>query len=217
MTLEISHTLAALERKIAEGAALDGPGLRAKALPSDMVIAGYDEDRQPTRRAAVLIALLSGKQGYEIIFTKRPEAMKEHPGQISFPGGRQEEGDGSLAKTALREAYEEIGLPPKNVQIIGRLAAYHTITRYEVTPIIGVVEEPFDIKPDPREVEEVFTAPLPFFLDLANMQKRDRIYQGKPRPYYFFDFLDYHIWGATAAMLINFREALFAFTKEADG
>jgi len=214
MTGDISKTLQILEKKFGGGVQLDGQALKAKALPSDMFIAGYTEERTPDKKAAVLIPLIPSEKGPAILFTKRPEAMKEHPGQISFPGGRMEKGENNPETTALREAEEEVGLNPGQVKILGRLAPYHTITRYEVIPVIGLVSGIFNPVPDPREVEAVFTAPLAYFLAAENLKHRERIYQGRPRPYYYFDYLDYHIWGATAAMLINFREALFAFTRD---
>ena len=114
--------------------------------------------------------------------------MKEHPGQISFPGGRREGGDKSLVETALREAHEEVGMAPEFVQVIGQLAPYRTITRYDVTPIIGLVDHRFSPTLDTREVDEVFEAPLAFFLEERNLQTRERFYKGKPRPYYYFDY-----------------------------
>lgn len=214
MNKEIQDTLKALEAKIKAGIPLDGPALSAKTLPSDMFIAGYDEDWKVGRQAAVLIPLLARQGGLSIFFTKRPESMKEHPGQISFPGGRREGADKSLVETALREAHEEVGMAPDLVQIVGQLAPYRTITKYEVTPVIGVVDPRFSPTLDTREVEAVFEAPLAFFLDEQNLQTRERLYKGKPRPYYYFDYNEFHIWGATAAMLINFREAVFAFARD---
>lgn len=214
MSKDIQNILKVLETKINAGIILDGPALSAKTLPSDMFIAGYDEDFEAGREAAVLIPLLARQGGLSVFFTKRPESMKEHPGQISFPGGRRERGDKSLVETALREACEEVGMAPEFVQVIGQLAPYRTITRYDVTPIIGLVDNQFSPTLDTREVDEVFEAPLAFFLDERNLQTRERFYQGKPRPYYYFDYEEFHIWGATAAMMINFREAVFAFTRD---
>lgn len=214
MNKEIQDTLKALEAKFKAGITLDGPALSAKTLPSDRFIAGFDEDREAGRQAAVLIPLLARKGGLSIFFTKRPETMKEHPGQISFPGGRREGGDKSLVETALREAHEEVGLDPGLVQVVGQLAPYRTITKYEVTPVIGLVDGQFSPNLDPREVDEVFEAPLAFFLDEKNLKRRERVFEGKPRPFYYFDYKEFHIWGATAAMLINFREAVFAFVRD---
>lgn len=214
MSKDIQNILKVLETKINAGIILDGPALSAKTLPSDMFIAGYDEDFEAGREAAVLIPLLARQGGLSVFFTKRPESMKEHPGQISFPGGRRESGDKSLVETALREACEEVGMAPEFVQVIGQLAPYRTITRYDVTPIIGLVDNQFSPTLDTREVDEVFEAPLAFFLEERNLQTRERLYKGKPRPYYYFDYEDFHIWGATAAMMINFREAVFAFTRD---
>lgn len=214
MNKGIQDTLKALEAKFKAGITLDGPALSAKTLPSDRFIAGFDEDREPGRQAAVLIPLLARKTGLSVFFTKRTETMKEHPGQISFPGGRREGADKSLIETALREAHEEVGMAPTLVRVVGQLSPYRTITKYEVTPVIGLVDNRFQPTLDPKEVEEVFEAPLAFFLEVENLKRRERLYQGKPRPYYYFDYEGFHIWGATAAMMINFREAVFAFTRD---
>ncbi|MEE8295707.1 MAG: CoA pyrophosphatase [Sphingomonadales bacterium] len=214
MNKDIQKILKVLEDKFSAGLTLDGPSLSARTLPSDMFIAGFEEDREAGRQAAVLIPLLARETGLSVFFTKRPEGMKEHPGQVSFPGGRHEGVDKSLIETALREAHEEVGLAPKLVRVVGQLAPYRTITKYEVTPVIGLVDPSFKPILDSREVDEVFEAPLAFFLEVANLKTRERLYQGKQRPYYYFDYKEFHIWGATAAMMVNFREAVFAFARD---
>ncbi len=213
MNNNIQHILKALEAKFSTGVTLDGPSLIANSIPSDRFVAGFGGDQEVGRQAAVLIPLLARAGGPSIFFTKRPEGMKEHPGQISFPGGRREGADKSLIETALREAHEEVGMAPGQVQVVGQLAPYRTITKYAVTPVIGLVDKSFSPNLDVREVEAVFEAPLAFFLDEENQKTRERLYEGKPRPYYYFDYNEFHIWGATAAMLINFREAVFAFAQ----
>ena len=200
-----------IERKLRAGDFLDGPALVPNPLGGDRSIAGF-QDQTAGRPAAVLIPLVARKGGaLSIFFTQRPETMKEHPGQISFPGGRQARGDASAVETALREAKEEIGLAPKQVEIIGRLSPYHTITGYRVTPVVGLVEGAFTPRLDPREVADAFTVPLTFFLDKAHAEKHTRIHEGNERPYYAFRYNERTIWGATAAMLINFREALLVY------
>jgi len=200
-----------LEKKFLEGEFLEGARLIKRPLGGDRSIAGY-RDEAKGKPAAVLIPLLLGGGELTVFFTERPETMKEHPGQISFPGGRQNAGDATLMKTALREAKEEIGLDPALVRIVGGLNSYRTITGYAIDPVIGLVEEGFTPRLDSTEVADVFEAPLAFFLDKANARKHTRLYRGKPRPYYAFDFEGRFIWGATAAMLINLREALLAFS-----
>ncbi len=206
----LDKALKTLEQKLLRGDPLDGPSLVPKPLAGDRSIAG-DRDVTQGRPAAVLIPILVGASGLNIFFTERPETMKEHPGQISFPGGSQDRGDKTLTDTALREAREEIGLNPDLVKIIGSLSPYQTITGYRVAPFIGLIRQPFTPKLDAREVSDAFEVPVSFFLDKRNAQKHTSVYQGRPRPYYAFDYEGRFIWGATAAMLINLREALLAY------
>lgn len=212
MTQDLTSTIQRVEQKLLKREFLDGPALVPNPLGSDCSIAGYSE-KAASRPAAVLIPLVTGEGGLRIFFTQRPETMKEHAGQISFPGGGQAPGDASPVETALREAGEEIGLAPEQVEIIGRLSPYNTITGYQVTPVVGLVEGAFTPKLDPREVTDAFAAPLAFFLNQANAEKHTRLYQGIERPYYAFRYRQRTIWGATAAMLINFREALLAYGR----
>jgi len=210
MSNDLKSIVDLLERKFLEGEFLEGARLIKQPLGGDRSIAGY-KDETEGRPAAVLIPLLLGGGELTVFFTKRPETMKEHPGQISFPGGSQDVGDITLIETALREAEEEVGLDPALVRVVGGLNRYRTITGYTIDPVIGLVEERFSPKLDATEVAGAFEAPLVFFLDKANARKHTRIYKGRPRPYYAFDFEGRIIWGATAAMLINLREALLAF------
>jgi 8-oxo-dGTP pyrophosphatase MutT (NUDIX family) len=152
--------------------------------------------------AAVLVPLVNRAQGLTVLFTERSRDLPDHPGQISFPGGRVEPEDANAGIAALREAEEEIGLPRNRVTLLGRLAEYETVTGYRVTPIVGWVEPPFEIKPDPVEVADVFEVPLPFLLEPANQQRHFRMVGEVRRDYYAIPFGDRYIWGATAAMLL---------------
>lgn len=157
------------------------------ALPADRTL----------RPAAVLAAI----EGDRLILTKRSAALKHHPGQISFPGGKQDASDATLEATALREAQEEIGLSPENVEILGQLPAHETVTGFVVTPFIGRVRAPFDAKAEQGEVDEVFRVPLAHVLDPARFRVEGRRWQGRMRHYYAVPFGPYYIWGATARML----------------
>ena len=135
--------------------------------------------------------------------------MPDHPGQISFPGGRAEAADASLAATALREASEEVGLAPSQVSILGCLPEYETVTGYRVTPVIGWIEPPFTLLPDPIEVADVFEVPLAHFLDEKNHRLDSRVTpQGGRRPFYAMPYGERYIWGATAGMLKNLQFVL---------
>lgn len=153
------------------------------------------------RAAAVLICLLVTSSGAQVILTKRSSALKHHPGQISFPGGSADPGDTDIVETALREANEEIGLDPANTEILGCLPTHHTVTAFDVTPVIARVRAEFAPEPEPSEVAEVFMAPLDVVTDLAKFQVHSRYWQGKRRYYYVVPYGPYYIWGATARIL----------------
>jgi len=129
--------------------------------------------------------------------------LKDHSGQVSFPGGRVAERDPSPEATALRETQEEIGLDPGRVEILGRLPEYRTRTGFRITPVIGIIMLPFELRPDANEVEEIFEVPLAFLLDPANHQRRSREWQGELRWFFAITYQQHTIWGATAGMLVN--------------
>jgi len=152
--------------------------------------------------AAVLVPLVNRPQGLQVLLTQRSAHLPDHPGQISFPGGRVEPDDVSLAAAALREATEEVGLPQAQVDVLGQLAEYETVTGYRVTPVVGWVEPPFTLVTDPVEVADVFEVPLVFLLDPANQQRHFRMLGTRRRDYWAIPFGERYIWGATAAMLL---------------
>jgi len=159
--------------------------------------------------AAVLIPLVVRADGISVLLTRRTAHLDHHAGQISFPGGRIEEEDADPVAAALRETKEEIGLDPSHIEVLGRLESYVTITNFVVVPIVGLVHPPFDLKPDPFEVDEVFEVPFAFVLDPANHQRHFREGpDGQRRYFYALPYGPHYIWGATAAMLVNLAEAL---------
>ncbi len=158
--------------------------------------------------AAVLVPLVDRPDGMTVLLTQRTEHLNDHAGQISFPGGRVEPEDESPEAAALREAEEEIGLPPERVEIVGRLDRYVTRTGFDVTPVVGIVDPPFLVDPDPFEVADVFEVPLSFVLDPRNHQRHSRFYKGARRRFYALPYGDRYIWGATAGMLVNLAEVL---------
>jgi len=160
--------------------------------------------------AAVLVPLVNRDQGLTVLFTERSLDLPDHPGQISFPGGRIEPEDRDAGVAALREAYEEVGLAQERVTVLGRLAEYETVTGYRVTPIVGWVEPPFAVKPDPVEVADVFEVPLSFLLEPANQQRHFRMIGDRRRDYYAIPYGERYIWGATAAMLLILDRTLRA-------
>jgi len=153
------------------------------------------------RPAGVLAPVIIRDGVAELILTKRSSALKHHPGQISFPGGKQDENDDDVVAAALREAHEEIGLPPNLVDVLGTLPTHETVTGFQVTPVIGLVREEFVITAEPGEVEEVFFVPLSHVLKEANFSVQSRRWRGQMRSYYAVPYGPYYIWGATARML----------------
>jgi len=162
------------------------------------------------RSAAVLVPIVSREGRLTVLFTRRTAHLSDHAGQISFPGGRAEQEDTSSAHTALREAGEEIGLAPGRVEVLGELHQYITVTGYRVTPVVGLVTPPLDLKLDDFEVAEVFEVPLGFLLDPGNHQRNCVVHDGRVRHYYAFPYRRHYIWGATAGMLMNFCAFLAA-------
>ncbi|MEY8839698.1 CoA pyrophosphatase [Cribrihabitans sp. XS_ASV171] len=153
------------------------------------------------RPAGVLVPISLVEDEPRLILTKRSSALKHHPGQIAFPGGKQDEGDADVIAAALREAHEEIGLPRDLPQVLGQLPAHETVTAFMVTPVVAVLRESFEILPEPGEVEEVFSVPLAHVLDPARYSVQSRRWRGRRRYYYTAPFGPYYIWGATARML----------------
>lgn len=191
---------------------LDLAELRTRlAARSPLEFAVYGDDgagRSGTTAAAVLIPMIAHAPELTVLFTQRTQHLRSHSGQVSFPGGRAEPGDASAEFTALREAQEEIGLALERVEILGRLPEYHTRTGFRVTPVIGLIQPPLELTPDPREVESVFEVPLSFLLDPANRQRRTREFQGRSVGFYVFEYQGHMIWGATAGMLVNLHKML---------
>ena len=157
--------------------------------------------------AAVLVPIVDREEP-TVILTLRPETMRKHPGQISFPGGRIDPGDDGPIAAALREAEEEIGLPPHAVEIIGLADPYRTITGFEVIPVVGIVPPDLPLSPHPGEVAAMFEAPLNYLLDPAHQQVRSGTWRGQERHYYEIDYEGRRIWGATAAMIVNLSRRL---------
>jgi 8-oxo-dGTP pyrophosphatase MutT (NUDIX family) len=155
------------------------------------------------RPAAVLVPLVSREKGLTVLLTRRTAHLNEHAGQISFPGGRSEPGDAYAAETALREAAEEIGLAAERVEVLGELHQYVTVTGYRVTPVVGLVTPPLELRLDDFEVAEVFEMPLEFLLDPANQLRNRIVHEGRERHYYAIPYRQFYIWGATAGMLMN--------------
>jgi 8-oxo-dGTP pyrophosphatase MutT (NUDIX family) len=162
----------------------------------------------PPIPAAVLVPLVNRPQGLQLLLTQRSAALPDHPGQICFPGGRLERADASHAAAGLRGTSEEIGLAPSKVRLLGQLANYETVSGYRVRPIVGWIDPPFDLAPDPVEVADVFEVPLEFILDAANHKRNFRMIGDVRRDYWSIPWTTRYIWGATAAMLLILHRTL---------
>ena len=158
--------------------------------------------------AAVLLGLVARPGGAHIILTQRTAHLRDHAGQISLPGGRIEPDDDGPAAAALREALEEIGLEPAKVELLGGLRPYDTITGFRIHPIVGWIEPPIELTPDPFEVAEVFEVPLSFALDPLNHRRDSYERNGELRHFYVLPYEERYIWGATAGILVNFARLL---------
>jgi 8-oxo-dGTP pyrophosphatase MutT (NUDIX family) len=156
---------------------------------------------RPLRPASVLVPLVERAGRVNLILTRRAALLKHHPGQVAFPGGKQEPGDATPLDAALREAHEEIALRPDQVEVLGRLDLHETVTDFTVAPFVGLVDPAFRPLPDRAEVAEVFEVPLAFALHPANLQIHGRVWHGTHRRYYVIPDGPHYIWGATARML----------------
>ena len=166
-------------------------------LPGDLV-EGHDGEH---REAAVLVAI-TDRPSPGLILTQRREDMRTHAGQVAFPGGRIDEGEDAVS-AALREAQEELCLNPGLVRLLGEADPYVTVTGYSVSPVVGVVPPDLELVPNPEEVADWFEAPLDFVLDPINQRQMSAEFRGRTRHYYQINWEGRHIWGATAAMLVN--------------
>ncbi|MRR49646.1 MAG: CoA pyrophosphatase [Rhodocyclaceae bacterium] len=172
---------------------------------------GESEEGVPEWRltpAAVLIPLVLRSTGITVLLTQRTAHLRDHAGQVSFPGGRSEAHDTDAAATALREAEEEVGLVPSQVEVLGCLPEYRTGTGFSVTPVVGLVHPPLNLRLDDFEVAEVFEPPLDFLLNPANRRRESLEVRGALREYWAIPWEGFFIWGATAGMLVSLARYL---------
>lgn len=165
-------------------------------------------DGTPPKIAAVLIPVVAHPGAPTILLTQRTASLRQHSGQVAFPGGRMDPEDSGPLAAALREAEEEIGLAPDRVRPLGYLDAYLSGTNYFIVPVLGLIEPGFTLTLNPDEVESVFEVPLSFLMDEENHELHARDWRGAIRSYYAMPFGDRYIWGATAGMIRNLYERL---------
>lgn len=157
--------------------------------------------------AAVLLPIVARDQP-ALLFTQRTEHLANHSGQISFPGGRCEDGDLTAVETAIRETCEETGIGADSVTVLGFLNRYRTGTGFDIQPVVGLLSEDFRMTPNPREVAGIFEVPLAFFLDPANRRRQTRMIAGRERRFYAFIYKEHVIWGATAGIIVDLATRL---------
>jgi 8-oxo-dGTP pyrophosphatase MutT (NUDIX family) len=158
------------------------------------------------KRAGVLLPIIERRSGLNLILTKRSSTIRNHPGQIAFPGGRVDPSDSGHIAAALREADEEIGLPPCLVEVLGELPTHETVSNYTMHPVVGWVTQNFTPRLEEAEVSEIFEVPLAHVLDRANYSIQSRIWRRQARQFYTVPYGPYYIWGATARVLRAFAE-----------
>jgi 8-oxo-dGTP pyrophosphatase MutT (NUDIX family) len=182
---------------------LEATAGRPVPYANDMRIA----EAGPGMPAAVLIAVTDRAEP-GLILTQRPESMRRHPGQVAFPGGRIDPEDVDPIAAALREAHEEVALPPPSAEIVGTLATYHTVTGFGIVPVLAVIPPDLPLVAHDHEVAAVFEVPLGFVLDPANAAEQRVMFEGRERRYQEILWEDRRIWGATAAMIANLAARL---------
>ncbi|KAF0172433.1 MAG: CoA pyrophosphatase [Hyphomonadaceae bacterium] len=166
-------------------------------------------DDVPLTPAAVLVPIIRRARGYTMLLTLRTSSMPTHAGQVSFPGGRIQADDEGPVSAALRETLEETGLSREFIAPVGGFGTYRTGTNYRITPVVALVEPGFELKPDPREVDDVFETPVAFLMDAANHERHAREWQGRRREYYAMPWEGRYIWGATAGMIKALHQRLY--------
>jgi len=202
-TLDLAHLRAILHPLDAPP---DGPGWNHRELEGLL-------PQAPLREAAVLVGLVGRDIGWQLLLTRRTDALRHHAGQVSFPGGRVEPEDVDAIAAALRESHEEIGLDAGQVSPVGFLDPLCTITGFRVLPLVALVDAEYVPNPDPAEVAEVFEVPLDYVLDPRNLGFRDIIAPQDGRPRRVLEFVErgeprQRIWGATASILLNLRDRM---------
>jgi len=161
------------------------------------------------RDAAVLVPVVDRGSEATLLLTRRTDTLRKHSGQIAFPGGAIDPEDGTAENAALREANEEIGLVSERAEILGSLPRYLTGSGFSITPVLAVVNTPFDVHPNPDEVADIFEVPLSFLMNPDNHRRESRLFNGTERFYYAMPYHERFIWGVTAGIIRGLYERLY--------
>ncbi|MBE8190967.1 MAG: CoA pyrophosphatase [Alphaproteobacteria bacterium] len=174
-------------------------------------VAGHDFAPKPNSAltlASVLMPITTYHSEPHILLTQRASHLQKHSGQVAFPGGKVEADDATPIAAALREAHEEVGLPPAQVEVAGVLDTYETGTGFRILPVVGFIADPFTAIADVNEVAHIFEVPLTLALNADNYKEHKVMWQGKHRRYHALEYQGFNIWGATAGMLLNLAKRL---------
>lgn len=194
-------------RRAADG--LDSP-TGAQSIPDGGDIDFLEQEKPQTiRPAGVLMGVVPRADGPTFVLTQRPVTMPTHAGQVAFPGGKMEAVDIDEVAAALREADEEVGVVPAQTEILARSAPYVTATGFRIVPVLALLDEGFQARPDPGEVDAVFETPLSFLMNPDNHQKRTGVWRGQTRHYYEMPHNGFRIWGVTAGIIRQLYERLY--------
>lgn len=167
-----------------------------------------DEMFDELAAAAVLVPLTELDGRMDVVLTKRSQKLRKHPGQVSFPGGRRDDTDRDLVFTALRESHEEIALQPADVEVYGALMQMPTVTGFEVTVYVGEFSQPYELSPNPAEIDTIIQTPLTDFIDDSLYRQEEAEWGGMKFPMHYLDIQGHNVWGATAYMLVELMDYL---------
>lgn len=156
-----------------------------------------------THRAAAVLIPITNRAEPGVILTQRPTWLRSHAGQVAFPGGKVDDSDENAIAAALREAHEELNIPPATVEVIGVADTYFSGSGYSIAPVVGIIPPDLVLQPNPEEVDAFFEVPLAFLLDPANSVKKEAAWNGQQRNYYDMQWGERRIWGVTAGIIAN--------------
>ena len=203
VSYSIENIRARVSKTIAAGdGCVDGDHLLNPEL-FDLVIGNAQKE------AAVLIGFVARGDEVKVILTKRTEKLASHAGQVAFPGGKIDPEDGTAEVAALREAHEEIGLDPHEVEVLGQLPIYHSGSGFKINPVLALVSSNAEFVINTDEVEYMFEVPLSFLMDVQNHHTSSRVFQGRERFYYEMPYEGHYIWGVTAGMIRVLHDRIF--------